>query len=141
MKIGNLSAQSLERIAPFLERVAGRDIPPPRVGEPLTEDHKALRMIRREVEGQRPAPTHAEKEQFSNILSDFRQQRLANGESLTGTFSFINGVGQRINGQQDMLNLSHQANLDIVARLVEQLKTLNSSGGLTVSGNGVDKTV
>jgi len=141
MNIGNLSAQSLERIRPYIEKVAGRDIPPPRIGEPLSEEHIALRVIRREVEGQRPTATHAELAQFSSSLADFRQQRIANGEGITGMFSMVNGVGDRLGGRQNMLNLSHQANLDIVARLMEQINSLGGSGGMSVSGNNVDESV
>jgi len=141
MTIGSLPAQSLQRIAPYVERLAGREIPPENPNAPLTEDQIALRVIRREVMSHNPLATAADAEHFRSVLSDFRQQRIANGESLTGAFGFNNNVASPINSQQDMLNFSHNANLDMLAQLMEAItamratdpQQINNSGGLNIT--------
>jgi len=141
MNISGLPTSVLQRIAPDVERLAGREIAP-ESDAPLTEDQLALRRIRREVMSHNPAGTAADSVHLSSMLSDSRQQRIADGQSLTGAFGFNNNVGNALSGQQEMRNLSHNANLDMVAQLMDAINALRANNPQQPNnGSGFNVTV
>jgi len=116
----------LRRIAPYVERVAGRDIPPEGLNSgPLTKDQMALRIIRREIDGLDQSPVNIND--VRSILSEGRRQIRQQGHTSGLIVNNPNGGVSAITNPQEIMQAQIDFNRERIDQLMQAIQQMRAS--------------